>query len=168
MRSRLVVAVFAFLLTGVIASCEDNITSVGQGLDQTATWRANMDATQETPAPNLSGATNPSGRAWFVDNGTTLTYYMEYAGLSSNASNAHIHRGAPGAAGNAIVQLEFVTRQSGVVSGWVDMSLADVGLGAENISPDSLRTLLNNGNAYVNVHTTQNGAGEIRGQVRRR
>ncbi|HXN76162.1 MAG TPA: CHRD domain-containing protein, partial [Gemmatimonadaceae bacterium] len=34
-----------------------------------------------------------------------------------------------------------------------------------NISLDSLRVLFNNGNAYVNVHTTANGAGEIRGQI---
>ena len=34
-----------------------------------------------------------------------------------------------------------------------------------NISLDSLRVLFNNGNAYVNVHTTANPGGEIRDQV---
>jgi len=34
-----------------------------------------------------------------------------------------------------------------------------------NVSLDSLRTLFNNGNAYVNVHTTANPGGEIRDQV---
>ncbi len=34
-----------------------------------------------------------------------------------------------------------------------------------NISLDSLRVLFNNGNAYVNVHTSANPGGEIRDQV---
>ena len=34
-----------------------------------------------------------------------------------------------------------------------------------NVSLDSLRTLFNNGNAYVNVHTSVNPGGEIRDQV---
>lgn len=169
MRSRkLLVPVFALALIGAIASCDEDITSIDEGFDDTATWRANLDAAQEVPAPTLTGGATPSGRAWITDNGTTLTYYMEYNGLTSNASNAHIHRAAPGIAGPAIVQFVFVQRPDGVVSGTVDMTVADVAFSAnEVVSPDSLRTLLNNGNAYVNVHTTTNGAGEIRGQVNR-
>jgi hypothetical protein len=34
-----------------------------------------------------------------------------------------------------------------------------------NISLDSLRVLFNNGNAYVNVHTSANPGGEIRDQI---
>jgi hypothetical protein len=33
------------------------------------------------------------------------------------------------------------------------------------VSLDSLRTLFNNGKSYVNIHTTANQAGEIRGNV---
>jgi hypothetical protein len=36
---------------------------------------------------------------------------------------------------------------------------------SKGVSGDSLKVLLNNGNAYVNVHTAAHGAGEIRGQV---
>ena len=35
------------------------------------------------------------------------------------------------------------------------------------VSLDSLRVLFNNGNAYVNVHTSLNPGGEIRGQISR-
>jgi CHRD domain len=169
MRSRTLVPVLALTLTGVIASCENNITNIAEGFNDTATWRANMDAAQETPAPNLAGASNPNGRIWFTDNGTTLTYYMEYSGLSSNVTQAHIHRAAVGVAGPIIVPLNVLLRQSGTVAGTIDMTATDVAPQSptENVSPDSLRTLLNNGNAYVNVHTANNGPGEIRGQVAR-
>ena len=168
MRSRLLVPVFALALTGAIASCDNDITSINEGFDDAATWRANLDVTQETPAPTLAAGVTPSGRAWMIDNGSTLTWYMEYSGLSSNATQAHIHREAAGVAGPVIIPLTIVTRTSGTVSGFIDMNLADVSPQAnETISADSLRTLLNNGNAYVNIHTGNNAAGEIRGQVAR-
>ena len=169
MRSRLLVPVVALALTGAIASCDsdNDITDVTEGFDDAATWRASLSAAQEVPAPSVAGVT-PSGRAWIVDNGTTLTYYYEYSGLSSNANNAHIHRAAAGVAGPVIVPITFYPATSRVIAGTVDMTLADVAPSAgETVSPDSLRTLLNNGNAYVNVHTVNNPAGEIRGQVAR-
>jgi hypothetical protein len=167
MRSRLVVAVFAFVLTGVIASCEDNITSVGEGFDQTATWRANLNAANEVQTPAVSSPA--TGRAWFVDNNTTITWYMEYNNLVANPSGAHIHRGAAGVNGDIMVSLDFVSGQrSGVVSGTIDMTVADVSNEAGVQPPGELRTLLNTGGAYVNVHSTTYPAGEIRGQVVRR
>jgi hypothetical protein len=36
-----------------------------------------------------------------------------------------------------------------------------------NVSLDSLRTLFNNGKSYVNIHTSANPGGEIRGNVTR-
>ncbi len=167
MRSRLLMSAFALALTGAIASCDEDITSIGEGLDDTADWRANLDAAQEVPAP--TGATaNANGRAWITDNGTTLTWHLEYNGLTSNAIAAHIHRGAPGVAGPVIVGFTVIGRTEAITEGTIDMTVADVATSAaETVSPDSLRTLLNNGNAYVNVHTSTNGAGEIRGQVQR-
>jgi hypothetical protein len=167
MRSRLPALVLALVVAVAVVSCDNDITDIGEGFDETANWRANLDATQETPAPNLAGATSPQGRFWLIDNGTTLTYYMEWSGLSSNVTQAHIHRAAAGTPGPVIVPLTVVTRSSGTIAGTIDMGVADVAPAAnETVSPDSLRTLLNNGNAYVNIHTTNNGAGEIRGQVR--
>ncbi len=48
-----------------------------------------------------------------------------------------------------------------VAEGSIDLT-KDVSPG---ISGDSLKALLNNGNAYVNVHTAAHVPGEIRGQV---
>jgi hypothetical protein len=45
----------------------------------------------------------------------------------------------------------------------VDLNL--VTTGNANVSGDSLLVLLNNGNAYVNIHTQNRTGGEIRGQI---
>jgi hypothetical protein len=155
-------------VTGLFVSCDNSITNITEGLNDVATWRATMTAAQETPTPT-GATTGANGQAWFIDIGTTVTWHLQYAGLTSNATAAHIHRAAAGVAGPVIVPLTVIGQTSGVLEGTVDMTLADVAPSStETVSPDSLRTLLNNGNAYVNVHTTTNGAGEIRGQIARR
>jgi hypothetical protein len=167
MRSRLLIPALAIGFTGAIASCDNSISSIAEGLDDVATWRATLTAAQETPTP--TGATaGANGRAWFTDNGTTITWHLQYSGLTSNAIAAHIHRGAVGVSGPIVAGLTVIGQTSGVVEGYIDMTVADVAPGAETVSADSLRTLLNNGNAYVNVHTTTNTGGEIRGQIARR
>jgi hypothetical protein len=50
-----------------------------------------------------------------------------------------------------------------VASGTILLSALVVS--TSQVSGDSLRTLLNTGNAYVNVHTSTNPGGEIRGQL---
>ena len=167
MRSRWLVTVFTLALTGALASCENDITSIAEGFDDTADWRATLTVAQEVPAP--TGGAAGSGRVWLTDNGNTMTWYMEYNGLTGNAVAAHIHRGAPGEAGPVVANLftSAVPGTSAAVAGTIDMTVADLAPGTETVSPDSVRTLLANGNAYVNVHTPQNAPGEIRGQVTR-
>jgi hypothetical protein len=168
--------VFAFALIGAITSCDDDgISGIEEGFDETATWRADMNGANERPNPVTTPAV---GRAWFTDNGTTITYYMEYSGLLANAVNAHIHRipVAPAVEpGPVMVQLAFVAGQrSGVVSGTIDMQVADISVEGGTQTPAELRALLDNGGAYVNVHsssgTTPNTGfpgGEIRGTIQR-
>jgi hypothetical protein len=78
---------------------------------------------------------------------------------------SHIHLGAAGVAGPVIFNL-FVPNGTntatlnGVVGSGTITNANNV-----NISLDSLRVLFNNGNAYVNVHTTANPGGEIRAQI---
>src|SRR5687767_3589497 len=170
MRSRLLVPVFALALTGAVTSCDDSITSIDENFRDDATWEATMSGANEVPAVTTSA----TGRAWFVDRGNTIDYYMEYSGLTSNTTNAHIHRGAVGQApaSNLMVQLFFVQgATSGVVVGTIDMTrtvggVSDVApLETGNQSATDFRALLNAQGAYVNVHSANNGGGEIRGQI---
>jgi hypothetical protein len=168
MRSRLLVSIFAFTLTGVIASCTDEITALDRNFEDNATWQATL-------AAEVAGApATATGRAWFVDRGSRIDYYIEYSGLSTNATNAHLHLTV---GGGIYVQVQFVRQQSGVVVGSFDTSP-----GVTDVSPQppgtpgqagtqtvaEFRNLLDTGGLYVNVHSEQFGGGEIRGTVNRR
>jgi hypothetical protein len=162
MRSRLLISTFAFALTGVIASCND-VTSVSENFEEDATWVANLNAANEVQTPAVSSPA--TGRAWFVDRGDAVDFFLEYDGLVANATAAHIHRGAAGANGGIMVPLNVVGRQSAFVVGTIDMTVTDVSQETAVVSPAELRTMMNNGEVYVNVHSTTYPAGEIRGQV---
>jgi hypothetical protein len=83
-------------------------------------------------------------------------------GLSGPATMAHIHLGKVGVAGPHVYNFDIKKIASGTLAeGYIDLT-KDVSPG---VSGDSLKTLLNNGSAYVNVHTAANPGGEIRGQI---
>jgi hypothetical protein len=174
MRSRLLVPVFAFALIGVVTSCEEDISGIDEGFDQTATWRADLNAANEIQTPAVNSPA--TGRAWFTDNGNTITFYIEYDNLVAPITAAHIHRGAAGVNGNIMVDLlpRPTGQRSGIWAGTIDMTLADISSEAGTQPPSELRTLLDDGDAYVNIHSSGTAtppgypAGEIRGQVVRR
>jgi Cu/Zn superoxide dismutase len=120
---------------------------------------AEMNGAQETPANNGKA----TGRASFTLDGTKLQYSVEVKDLSGPASAAHIHVGAAGVAGPPVYTFMLKSKDmSGTVAeGTIDLT-KDASSG---VSGDSLKTLLNNGGAYVNVHTKNFPGGEIRGQV---
>jgi CHRD domain len=125
---------------------------------QAVHYHAQMNASSETP-PNMSKAT---GTASFVLTGNSLHYTVTVHGLSGPATMAHIHVGAMGKSGPPV----FVFDIKKVASG--ELATGDVDLSKEvskGVSGDSLKTLLSNGHAYVNVHTAAHPGGEIRGQI---
>ena len=54
-----------------------------------------------------------------------------------------------------------------MTSGTIDLT-KPIANGSISISGDSLRALLDNGNAYANVHNSTFSGGEVRGQIVRR
>ena len=124
-----------------------------------------LNGANERPTAN---STTGGGSASFVVTGTTVAYTVTFAGLTAAPSAAHIH--APGNSTQSVgVLVDFgaagQTLNNGVLSGTFTASnIRGVGTAAP-ISLDSLFALMRNGNAYVNVHTPQFPAGEIRGQV---
>lgn len=102
-----------------------------------------------------------------------LTYSLEFAGLADNSIAAHIHGPADtGSTANILVDFAALPGGSagmiqlgsatGMGSGTLDLS----GGITASVSGDSLRRLLDTGQAYVDVHTATAGT-EIRGQIRR-
>ena len=125
------------------------LTSMGFGQIQ---FTAKMDGTQEVPPVT----TTATGTGAFVLNaaGTALSYTITVNGLTINAG--HFHNGAAGVGAGVVKNLTFVNNTASGV--W---SSAD----ATQPLTDSLLTELLRGRLYVNVHTTANPGGEIRGQV---
>jgi Cu/Zn superoxide dismutase len=125
---------------------------------QSVKYAAKMNSGSETPA-NTEKAT---GTATLTLAGSQLRYTITVQGLSGPATAAHIHVGKVGVAGPPVYTFMIEKIAAGTLAqGSIDLT-KDVSKG---VSGDSLKVLLNNGNAYVNVHTAAHGAGEIRGQV---
>jgi hypothetical protein len=150
---------------GLMAAIVVTATAVACGSDnntvtpQPPTYTATMNGANEVGPKAVAG----TGNATVVKNGTTYTYTITYTGMTGNLTGAHIH--GPAAVGvNASVIVPFDVVGAGT-SGTLTGTFT--GTNSPNISPDSLDKLLNSGNAYVNLHTATNGAGEIRGQLSR-
>jgi len=179
------------LVTGV-APGNATITAASNGKTGTATLTitskiVNFTASM-TPAgepPGLAG--NPTGSGTFtatLDTTTNLfTWSGQFAGLTSTINNGHIHgpfvvgQTTPTAGvllnfnpaastGNSFTGVTFTglnTATSGSVAGSVILN-SSLPL-TTAVNGDSLKKLLLNGAAYVNIHTTTNSGGEIRGQI---
>jgi hypothetical protein len=135
-------------------------------------FRAQLNVEEEVPEPVVDG--NPRGQAIFQLNraGTELSYKVIVANIE-NVTMVHIHLGAVGETGPVVAWLypdgpppqEIPGRFDGVLSEGVITS-ADLFGPLEGADLSDLIDELRAGNAYVNVHTTQNPPGEIRGQIR--
>jgi hypothetical protein len=111
---------------------------------------AKLNAKQEVPAQVVK---NTKAKGLFTGKlvGRKLTWKLTFSGLTGPATQAHIHMGAMGKAGNVVVVLCNSTCKSGVH-------------GKQTISRAVKKALLHH-KLYVNVHTAKNPNGEIRGQL---
>jgi hypothetical protein len=116
--------------------------------------RTVMNAAQEVPAPSgdVSNARGTFAASVTKSDagGASISWQLAFTGLTGNAGAAHIHTGAPGSPGPVVLAL----------CGPCQSPLSGTG----NLT-DAVLEAIEGGNAYVNVHTAQNGPGEIRGQV---
>ncbi len=160
MRSRIILGAVALASVAVFAACgSSGSTAV---VTTPVTFISQMNAANEKPNANASTAT---GTATYTLTGNTLSYVVTVSGLTGPATASHIHVGGAAVAGGVIVPFVTGSVQSGnVTSGTIDLSTT-VANGTSTITGDSLKVLLNNGNAYTNVHTSVNPGGEIRGQI---
>ncbi len=119
------------------------------GTAQASNWVANLNGTNEVP-PNPSPGT---GTFTAVLNDVTLimTFQIDYQDLLGTTTASHIHRAPAGINGAVVYPLSAGPFPSGF-QGQIMFAAADL--------PD-----LQNGNLYVNVHTTQFPGGEIRAQI---
>lgn len=149
---------------GVVAAVAVAAVATSCGSDSTApvnkTYVANLSPANEVPVKTTTG----TGVVTFVDLGNEIDWTMTLTNMTG-VTASHIH--GPAAAGvntGVIINLFIPVGISGALNGIVANGTITNANNAA-VSLDSLRTLFNNGNAYVNVHTTANTGGEIRDQV---
>ena len=128
-----------------------------------------LTGSEEVPARD----TDAQGQAIFRINedGTAISYKINVANIE-NVTQAHIHLAAAGFNGGIVAWLYPSAPPSQLIPGRSQGTLGEGEITAASLvnalagKPLSdLITALQNGGAYVNVHTAQFPAGEIRGQV---
>src|SRR6266446_6392632 len=145
--------------------------------EATLSMHAKLNGFQEV-TPKLSPST---GHFEATVTGSTLSYTLTYSKLSSPAFMAHIHFGQPAVNGGVFLWLcgsaaapgpagtPMCPAEGGTVSR-TGVTAADIqGLSAQNLSAGDFAaalSILADGAAYVNVHTTNFPGGEIRGAVK--
>jgi hypothetical protein len=127
------------------------------------TYTAELRGTNEVPVIGTSAA----GTATLRLSGSVVSYEVVASGFTTTLTVGHIQIGGAGIIGPSIVALPIVAQSGTVSTGTIDLSVP-VTFNTVTISGDSLRTLLETGQAYVNLHTAAAPGGEIRGQIVRR
>jgi hypothetical protein len=117
--------------------------------------------------------TRAQGQAIFMlsKDGETLFYKLIVANIE-NVVQAHIHLAASGANGPVVVWLYPSGPPAQLIPGRFNGVLAQGAITAADLAGplagmtiSDLIAAIEAGNAYVNVHTSQYPAGEIRGQI---
>ena len=114
-------------------------------------FRANLDTTQQTHA-----VTNDAWGVGYFNlshDKSSMQVRVVADGLSGSITAAHFHYGAAGMNGGVAVNLSTLINGN-TISGTIDATMPG----------DFIDSLLA-GSIYLNVHTTANPAGELRGQV---
>jgi hypothetical protein len=179
MRTRIILYVAAFFM--VLVSCEKEaleaeIQEVPLHLKvdqnkakQVLSFKAHLSGDQEVPPAE----TNATGQTIFKlsKDGTELEYKLIVANIE-NVTMAHIHVAPAGANGGVVAWLYpdsappqlIPGRTNGVLAEGIITS-ADLVGSLAGASLQDLIDLMTAGQTYVNVHTSQYGGGEIRGQI---
>lgn len=132
-------------------------------------FKAHLTGDQE----NDPVETNATGQAIFKlsKDGTELHYKLIVANIE-NVIMAHIHNAPPEANGGVVVWLYPSGPPPSLIPGRTDGILAQGVITEEDLRGslagkdfEDLIDLMVSGLTYVNVHTTQNPGGEIRGQI---
>lgn len=122
------------------------------------TLGANLQGGQEVPpVATLGGGT---GRVTISDDLTRIDFEVSVVGLA-DVAESHIHVGGVGENGPVVLFLSPVPF-AGTISG--TLTAADVITGP-GVSFEDLLEEVMRGNTYINVHTSTNPGGEIRGQL---
>jgi hypothetical protein len=141
--------------------------SIPASAQETVAMRTTLTGGEEAPNPVLTGAVGTA--IVFVDTvNQELTVEMRAFNLPTGTTASHIHVGPKGLSGPVVIDFPIgrgitgdLTLNFRVHDGAAFHPRPEIGI---NTFADAIQAITG-GNAYVNIHTTANGGGEIRGQL---
>jgi len=155
--------------TDDILAMHDRACGVANAVHPVLNFRSSLKGENEVPAVE----TNAQGQAIFQVNRDRSE--MKFKVIVANIENvhmAHIHLGQADKNGPVVVWLYPEGPPQQVIEGRFQGTLAEGVITADNLvgmlagsEIEDLIEEIRAGNTYVNVHTTQNPPGEIRGQI---
>ena len=149
MRVLRAVSMFA-LIAALGVACGDDTTAIPAGLK---VFTATLNGANEKPT---AVTTTAKGTAIVTVLGNQLTWKVDITSAIDSITAGHIHHAPIDSAGG--VRVNFAPAPTGVgFTGTATQGSIAVA--------DSIIAFMDAGNAYVNIHTKKNGAGEIRGQL---
>ena len=142
------------------------LVSAAQAQAQNITWTTTLHGGNEVPGV-VTGSVGTSTVTWNTTT-KTGTYRVDVYNMPVGTTASHIHVGAAGVGGPVVIN--FTVPAGGISNDYAlsgTFSCSDVVVRAAqgiNSCEDFEQALLLD-NAYVNVHSTANPGGEIRGQL---
>jgi hypothetical protein len=116
---------------------------------------ASLDGSQEVPATGSTGT--GIGNMTYDDVSNQLNWNISFSGLTSGTTLAHFHGpAAPGVIASPVITIPL-DASLGMTSGTL--------IGMATLANETQESELLSNLWYINIHTTNFGGGEIRGQV---
>lgn len=162
-----IAAIISVIVASVISMALGSTNSILAQQDmQQKSFNANLSGSSEVPPTPINATGNTEFQV--VSDKKELTYSLNVEGLEG-ITEAHIHKGKVGVNGPVVVTLynsqspstesnTSLTIKENITSAKLEGPLAGKQL-------SDLINIMNNGTAYVNVHTEQNPLGSIRGEI---
>ncbi len=151
MRGTRAFTLFAIVTAAGVACNDNNATSLPPGLE---VYTASLNGANERLTPVTTTAT---GTAVVTVLGNQLSWKVDITSAIDSVTLGHIHHAPRDSAGPVRVNFNPAPTGAGFTGTLTQ--------GSFTLTGDSVQTWLRQGNAYVNIHTKKNGAGEIRGQL---
>jgi hypothetical protein len=155
------------LLTAVAALFMSGLAGTAHAQSNIVRFVATLSGGNETPAPGVLTGAFANATVTLDLNTQTVSWNIDVFNMPSGTNNAHFHVGAPGLAGPTVVNVAFPAgisndyNLSGSATSRDLLVRGDQGIRSWD---DFLQALMG-GQTYLNIHSTVNPGGEIRGQV---
>ncbi len=167
MKQQKTFAVVALCTAVLFGACSDDFPGISSLAPIRQFLSATLTGANERPNPVTTSA---SGRSTITLLDTNLIRVETHVSTIDSVTQSHIHAGDGNTAGPIMIfLLSNVPAGRAPITGTDRvLSVVDIVRTSTFSAPfnfDSLKFRINNGTAYVNVHTRRNLGGEIRGQI---